>query len=102
MKQPAKHPRTCRVCDGTGWQPGPPIITTVYGKPHIYTTVEPCEHHWIDDDPTTDSYGLDTTEHITFDQYLVKLMARVARGNPDAIAELDGWEHATHMFGPPS
>lgn len=33
MNEPANHPRTCRVCHGTGYQ----------------TTT--CTHHWSNDDP---------------------------------------------------
>ena len=99
MKAPARHPRTCRVCGGTGWQPGTPIITTAEGRTHVYDTVEPCQHHWSNDDPTVDDYGLDRTEPITFDQYMTRLEARIRRGDPTAIVELDGWEHATHILG---
>ena len=52
--QPAQHPRTCQRCAGTGWQPGPPIPYTAGGVPGTYSTVEPCTHHWTDDDPTYD------------------------------------------------
>lgn len=32
----------CANCDGTGWEPGPPIVETVLGEPHEYTTVQRC------------------------------------------------------------
>ena len=48
---PANHPRTCAVCHGEGWMPGPPIHSQANGRPVIYETVTPCTHHWTNDDP---------------------------------------------------
>jgi hypothetical protein len=48
--KPSNHPTSCPVCHGDGWQPGPPIIDTVNGEPHTWTTVAPCTHIWWDDD----------------------------------------------------
>ena len=84
--QRASHPKSCRVCDGTGWQPGPPIPGHHLGKAFEYTTVEPCTHEWRDDDPTVDEYGYDTTTPITFDQYIAQVQAR------GDIAELARWD----------
>lgn len=47
---PASHPQSCTRCDGTGWQPADPIYETVNGRTHRYDTVEPCTHHWRDDE----------------------------------------------------
>ena len=51
MIKPAEHPRSCTVCNGTGWMPGPPIPGHSLGKPFEYSTVIPCTHHWSGDDP---------------------------------------------------
>jgi hypothetical protein len=88
----SSHPRTCRTCHGSGWQPGEPIGSQHHGKSFDYQTVTPCTHEWRDDDPTVDEYGLDTTEPITFDQYYARLLARHARGTPGSDVELDGWD----------
>ena len=50
------HPDRCRGCRGTGRQPGPPIVETVQGRPHRYTTVKRCEHDWYRDDPGYDAH----------------------------------------------
>lgn len=47
----ADHPPTCRVCEGTGFEPGPPIVSIVNGESYEYTTVQPCTHHWANDEP---------------------------------------------------
>ena len=52
MTAPANHPRRCPRCDGTGYQPGPPIHSHANGDPVTYTTVTPCTHPWWDDEPT--------------------------------------------------
>ena len=43
----ANHPPTCRACHGTGW------------------TMQPCTHHWTDDDP-------DPEPLISLDEYLAR------------------------------
>jgi hypothetical protein len=96
----SNHPTHCRQCHGTGWEPGPPIAGHHHGQPFDYETVQPCTNEWRDDDPTVDEHGLDTTEPITFADYYVKLLARHARGEPSAQAELDGWDH--NIFGWPT
>lgn len=45
------HPEHCRGCRGSGYRPGPPIVSTMQGRRHVHTTVTPCEHHFWDDDP---------------------------------------------------
>jgi hypothetical protein len=40
----ADHPRSCRVCHGTGWAPAD------YHPRHGHWTYRPCTHHWADDD----------------------------------------------------
>ena len=76
MKPAAKHPKTCDVCAGTGWQPGPPIHSTANGDPVIYTTVEPCQHPFWLDDPTVDEYGFNKVEPL-------------APGDPRALAAFE-------------
>lgn len=53
----ADHPSTCEECHGTGWQPGPPIAGQHHGRTFTYTTVEPCTHHWANDDPNPDLFA---------------------------------------------
>jgi hypothetical protein len=85
---PANHDRRCRICRGTGWQPGPGIPGHSLGKAFEYTTIQPCTNEWWwQDNPDVDEYGYDTTTHITLDQYLDRV---VARGD---YAELDRWHH---------
>ena len=48
---PADHPDSCRMCDGTGWMPGPPIPSVQHGRIFTYSTVTPCTHHWDNDEP---------------------------------------------------
>lgn len=74
--QPASHGRSCRICGGTGWQPGPDIPGHHQGKAFDYATVQPCTHPWWNDDPTVDEYGYDTTTPLTLDQYLARVTAR--------------------------
>lgn len=64
----ANHPRSCRGCDGTGYQPGAPFTMMANGVNTTYSTVVPCTHHWTDDDPHE--------EHITLEQYLERVVAR--------------------------
>jgi hypothetical protein len=64
---PADHPPTCRICHGTGYQPGPDNIHRD-DNGHIIrtsTTVTACTHHWTEDDPTPD-------EAIDLDTYLTR------------------------------
>lgn len=44
------HPDKCRACRGSGYRAGSPITETVQGRPHVYTTVKPCDHDWYHDD----------------------------------------------------
>jgi hypothetical protein len=46
------HPRSCRVCRGTGWQPGEPRFEIVDGRRVRYDTCAPCQHHWANDETT--------------------------------------------------
>ena len=94
--QKASHPKSCRICHGSGWQPGPPIAGHHHGKSFDYPTLQPCTHEWRDDDPTIDDHGLDTQEPITFDQYYTRLLARHARHAPGADLELAGWDRLLH------
>lgn len=57
--KPASHPRSCRTCHGTGWQPGPNRYGHAHGEPVVYATVEPCTHIWHDDDPDDEPELLD-------------------------------------------
>ena len=91
---PSSHPRSCQICGGSGWEPGPSTPYIANGVHGEYTTVQPCTHHWSNDDPDTDAHGLDRTTPITFDQYYARLLARVHDGDPDAVVELRGWERA--------
>ena len=56
---PAEHPRSCQVCGGTGWMPGPSIPGHQHGRPFTYTTVQPCTHHWANDDPDPTLFSRD-------------------------------------------
>ena len=48
----------------SGWQRGPDTTChDCHGRTSHYTTVEPCTHHWTNDDPTPD-------ELISLDEYL--------------------------------
>ena len=47
---PAEHPPSCEVCNGTGWMPGPPILSQQHNRPFEYSTVVPCTHHWSNDE----------------------------------------------------
>jgi hypothetical protein len=89
--QPARHPSTCHGCEGTGWQPGPPIPTNANGTKFDYTTVTPCQHNHWEDDPDTDTHGYDRFHQITLDEALIKFYARADRGEPvhDIIAGLE-------------
>jgi len=89
---PSNHPPSCRTCQGTGWQPGPPIPTIADGVKFAYTTVEPCSNDWYTDDPTVDDHGLDTTTPITFAEYMTRLIARLDKGDRSAELEWAGWE----------
>jgi hypothetical protein len=77
LNAPTDHPPTCAGCHGCGWQAGPINRVTAHGQTvRTYTTVMPCGHHWIDDDPTP--------EHaIARDEYLARL-------SPDD-PEFDRW-----------
>ena len=52
--KPAEHPPSCPTCTGTGWQDGPVIHSQANGDPVTYSTVEPCTHHWTNDNPKPD------------------------------------------------
>lgn len=77
MSTPADHPHSCSVCQGTGWQSAPDIQGTAYGQPVTYSTVEPCTHHWANDEHHR-------PELITRLQYLARLTER-------ADSQLDLW-----------
>jgi hypothetical protein len=55
IPKPADHPPSCRVCKGSGWQDGPPIHSLANGDQVTYTTVEPCRHHWTNDDASKEN-----------------------------------------------
>lgn len=50
------HPARCAGCRGSGYMDGPPIIETIGGHPHRYTTVAPCDHDWWHDDTGWDPH----------------------------------------------
>ena len=65
--KPANHPPDCRVCCGTGWQPGPDIKSKANGDDVVYTTVQPCVYtgwQW-EDDRETDADGYNRRDPIT-------------------------------------
>jgi hypothetical protein len=80
----AEHPNVCRVCHGTGWQPGPPIPVQLDGRRFEHETVRPCEHPWWWDDPSPD-------QPISFGEYRQRLNRRAALGDPEAAAEVALW-----------
>ena len=59
------HPPSCRICHGTGWHRGPDVpVHAINGQPiRNYSTVQPCTHHWIDDEHHHDPL-------ISLDEYL--------------------------------
>jgi hypothetical protein len=69
MSRPSDHPPTCQVCRGTGWEPGPDIDEHANGRAIAYETVQPCAHHWRDDEPHR-------AELISRREYLDRLTAR--------------------------
>ena len=95
---PANHPRSCRVCAGSGWQPGLDLVLVANGQRTTYSSVEPCLNHWVDDNPFTDIHGLDRVEVISFSEYRRRLLARHRRGDPDAAVELAAWKRADDLF----
>lgn len=50
------HPARCVGCRGSSWTDGPPIIETIDGRPHRYTTVTECTHPWWQDDTGWDPH----------------------------------------------
>ena len=57
IPNPANHPRTCRTCQGTGQEPGPPIYSHANGDPVTYTTVQPCtDLSWYNQNRGWDPY----------------------------------------------
>ena len=98
MKTPAKHPRKCWVCAGTGRQPGADIKSKANGHDVIYTTVEPCTHDWRDDDEDTDVYGYNTRDPIPMSEGV-----RIARAEYEIECVRNGrqpnWEWFNAIMG---
>ena len=95
IPKPASHPASCRVCRGTGWEPGPTIPGHHHGRTFDYTTVQPCTHRWSYDDPTVDEHGYDTVEPLAgYHPRAVRAYERgLAQGRAERDAELDAARH---------
>lgn len=87
---PADHPPSCQVCDGTGWQPGQPVVETVNGKPHEYPTLEPCQHRW-----SNDEHGYRHVQALAAGT--PRALAAFARGHTDGQHDL--WELSHGQLG---
>ena len=57
----ASHPKTCRLCNGSGWMDSAPVKSQANGDDVVYSMMEPCAHRWWLDDPDVDQHGHDKT-----------------------------------------